>query len=276
MPKSAPILPLYLHETNVFDMLAMMSDGISTVESVTSSKTNGSLTNADVGASLSSEGLLSSFFKIGMNASITSGENSSSEQTSSLTKIHTSGSLLFKLIETLRSSGLLLECFDESLPEPGTIISIQLELRPVPIIDFFEKVRDLIPAMDALTQSSAPQQNGSRKKAPNSEMQTILKIIDLFLPKMQAHDSMQLIGIPSHEAFKAVLQIDKKFVQHTDLSALLDGTYTVLAKVAQTVNRKDQEIDFIRNTTLNMIPDFMNILGSVMSSISSGQEINVP
>ena len=105
--KSRLILPVYLNENIVMDMLAIIEDGFSMVSEISSSSIAATSRNENTKASFSTSDLLGKLLKIELGAELNKNSGDENSINSKTEKIHTSTSLLSKFRSKLVELELL-------------------------------------------------------------------------------------------------------------------------------------------------------------------------
>lgn len=145
--KEQLIIPIYLNEKTVLDMLAIIEDGFSMVSEVSSSNQNSNTTDVKMGGGLSTKAILDKLLKIQIDGSFEKGKNVNETSQTKLEKVHTNVSLLSKFRSELINNQLLActaeENLDISKVKTGDFIEIEGELQKNPMIDLLEKFIDV-------------------------------------------------------------------------------------------------------------------------------------
>ena len=101
------IIPVYLNEKTVLDMLAIIEDGFSMVSEVTSSNQDASSSTGKLSGGISTKAILDKLLKIQLEGSFQKDKSTTSEVDTKLEKVHTNVSLLSKLRYELIDGNLL-------------------------------------------------------------------------------------------------------------------------------------------------------------------------
>ena len=163
------IIPIYLNEKTVLDMLATVEDGFSMVSEVRSSNQNSSSVEGKISGGLSSNDLISKLLRIKVEAKagMQKGNNLKSETKSE--RVHTSVSLLSKFRSQLIANRLISSTSNQSMDftklRTGDFVEVEGELRKNPIIELVEKFRDGLRMEEILT---ASQHQSNQRKSNKS------------------------------------------------------------------------------------------------------------
>lgn len=92
-----PILPVYLNQNNVFDVLAMLNGGLATVTTVTEKDGSNKSSSGELNAGFGLGAAFNSPLKIDVGAKVGGKQGTANEKVRSEERIHTSASLLYRL-----------------------------------------------------------------------------------------------------------------------------------------------------------------------------------
>ncbi len=101
------LIPVYLNQRVVFDLIAMLQSGISAVTRISETSQDRSSTNREIGAAFGLTNAFASLLKIGLSATRTQVSGSEAARTSEEERVHTPASLFFELHKLLSQKGLL-------------------------------------------------------------------------------------------------------------------------------------------------------------------------
>ena len=90
--------------------------------------------------------------------------------------------------------------------------------------------------------------------------------MQILLSQLNAQQTTDLVGtIVGQESTKAVLVIDRAFLNDRSMADLVDGQYTILGKIVRTIPKEsDASINLLRNTPLGKLS------GSVIAQLANG------
>ena len=133
------MIPVYINEKIVLDMLAIIEDGFSTVSQVNYTEHNEKTSSqkADIGVSTSAT-ILSKLLKINIGGELTHSGNNAENKNVSQEKIHTNVSLFSKFRNLLIDEKMLKTDFDIINMKIGDFIEVEGELQKNPLIDCME------------------------------------------------------------------------------------------------------------------------------------------
>ncbi len=124
------LIPVYINEKIVLDMLAVMEDGFSTVSQVSYTEHKQNENSQKLNAGISpSDSIWSKFFKIDLGGELSHSGSSEEKENVSKEKIHTNVSLLSKFRAFLVKEKILKSEFDVSQMKIGDFIEVEGELQ---------------------------------------------------------------------------------------------------------------------------------------------------
>lgn len=246
-------LPIYLNQKYVFDLLAIIENGFSQVETI---KTGQSEINSDKENLKGEIGISNvfAFLKFGLSSDISSESTNNSNHEISKEKIHTPNSLFSKMRTFLHTENMIVkEDFLNS--ETGKFIEIQLSLRKNPIIDILEGFHSLMKIAISFEEKKTTPVHKNHGKIEESPNQKILNQIDSLLNQLKDEGSLDLVGVyTSDENLQVVLTLDKGFMGELSLADIADGHFSVLGKITRIIKTKeDGDVNLLRKTSLSKL-----------------------
>jgi len=268
------IVPVYINEKIVLDMLAIMEDGFSMVSQVNYSeqKESNSAQKLSGGASTSAT-LLSKLLKINLSGEL-SHEGASGENTNITTeRVHTNASLLSKFRSFLIDQKILKQDYDISEIEIGSFIEVEGELQKNPLINYMELFLDIFRLAEIFADKP---QLGNKTQAKNQKQQDneTVKQIKSFTAELMHSGTIDFIL--SGAKGTVVLSAQEQYLSNDNISEILGGRFKVLGKVIAICRDENENIDLLRKTTLSILPQ--NTLEELFSGLQgeSMQGFNLP
>lgn len=274
--KEQLIIPVYLNEKIVLDMLAIIEDGFSKVSEVSTSFESNDKINSKLDVGFSTKNILEKLLKIQLNAEI-SGESMEGDSGSSKSeKVHTNVSLFSKFRIALEKNNLLF-CkagneIDIEKCKTGDFIEVEGELQKNPMIDLIEKFLEMYKMAD-IFDDKAPL--GKRKEAAiqkKAEKQT-LKQMERFLNELKSTGTIDFIV--ENKNTTLVLSAQEKYLSNDNISELLGGQFKVLGKIIK-ICHGDDKIDLLRKTTLGVLDDVSKNQFLLAFNNSELENLNLP
>lgn len=267
------MIPIYINEKIVLDMLAIIEDGFSMVSQVSSSEQKEHITNQAGNVSISTSSLMSKLLKINFNGELAHTGNAGESENVTREKIHTNVSLLSKFRASLEKERLLETSSDIANIKIGDFIELEGELQKNPLIEYIDKLVDVYRMVDIF--SDEPEL-GNKKNASleKKKDERTVKQIKNFLGELKNSGTVDFIL--SNGENTAVLSAQEQYLANDNISEILGGRFKVLGKVIAVCKDGTTNIDLLRKTTLSMLTD--DILSEVFAAFKSDdmKQFNLP
>ena len=271
------IIPVYLNEKTVLDMLAIIEDGFSMVSEVTSSNQDASSTTGKLSGGVSTKAILDKLLKIQLEGSFQKDKSTTSGVDTKLEKVHTNVSLLSKFRSEL-IDGNLLTCkagdnLDISNINAGDFIEIEGELQKNPMIDIMEKFIDVFRMADIFTDRPqlGSKKTSSEKKAADN---VTVRQMQSFLNELKHTGTVDFIL--ESRGGTAVLSAQEQYLANDNISEIIGGTFKVLGKIIRVCKEDEDGINLLRKTTLNILDDTTREQFLSMFKAEELAEFNLP
>lgn len=253
--KNGLIIPVYINEKIVLDMLAIMEDGFSTVSQVnyTEHMEKNSAKKLDASASTTVP-ILSKLLKIDVSGGISQTGNDGKDTSVVKEKVHTNVSLLSKFRNFLIDEKILKSELDFSKIQVGDFVEIDGELEKNPLINYMDIFVDIFRLADIFTEEP---QLGNKTQAKNQKQQDskILKQIKSFSEELKHSGTIDFIL--ADERGTIVLSAQEQYLANDNVSEILGGHFKVLGKVISICKDENENIDLLRKTTLSVLSEGM-------------------
>ena len=238
------IIPIYINEKIVLDMLAIMEDGFSMVSQInyTEHKENSSSQKIDAGISTSAS-ILSKLLKIDVSGGISHEGNKGENESIVKEKIHTNVSLLSKFRGFLVQQKILKSDFDFLKMQVGDFIEVEGELQKNPIINYMANIFAEQPQEGGKTQAK-------NQKKKDDEM---VKQIKLFADELKHSGTIDFIL--SDNKGTTVLSVQEQYLANDNISEIIGGHFKVLGKVIFICKEDTENIDLLRKTSLSILQE---------------------
>lgn len=268
------IVPVYINEKIVLDMLAIMEDGFSMVSQVnyTEHTENSSTQKGEADVSTSST-ILGKLLKINIGGEIGHTGSKGEKENIVKEKVHTNVSLLSKFRGFLVDNKILKANFEISEIEVGDFIEIEGELQKNPLINCMELCLDLFRIADIFAEKP---QLGSKTQASNQRQQEnkTLQQIKSFVDELKTSGTIDFVLSDSKGT--AVLSAQEQYLANDNISEIIGGRFKVLGKVISVCKDNTEEIDLLRKTSLSVLSEiFIKDMLSGFNNIDNHQ-FNLP
>lgn len=252
--KEQLIIPIYLNEKTVLDMLAIIEDGFSMVSEVSSSNQNSNTTDVKMGGGLSTKAILDKLLKIQIDGSFEKGKNVNETSQTKLEKVHTNVSLLSKFRSELINNQLLActaeDDLDISKIKTGDFIEIEGELQKNPMIDLLEKFIAVFRISDIFSEKPTLGNKKAASRKKDSDSVSVHKM-KLFLDELTHSGTIDFILENSNGTL--VLSTQEQYLSNDNISEIIGGRFKILGKVIKICNETDDSINLLRKTSLYLL-----------------------
>lgn len=266
------ILPVYLNQKVVFDLLAIIENGFSQIRSIEKKENNEDSLDSEIESSIGT-GNTFGLFGLKLGAKLKGSNTQQDQQTVSEERIHTPTSLFEKLLEHLEDNGLLKDVSKESdikLMETGDFIRVKGTVSVNPLIKAFDSMYHMINMVASI----------SGKGSGNNSSGDIKKVSDQI---KKFNDNMKVTGLidllqRNENGFDAVSQADIRFFENENIGILENGEYTVIGKVIKIATEDTEPINLLRNTSLSAAGDLLidQMLSGFQTEDIKKSGINIP
>lgn len=266
--KEQLIIPIYLNEKTVLDMLAIIEDGFSMVSEVSSSNQNSNTSDKKIGGGLSTKAILDKLLKIQINSSFEKGKATNEATQTKLEKVHTNVSLFSKFRSELINNQLL-SCtaetpLDISNVKTGDFIELEGELQKNPMIDLLEKFIDVFRMSDIFSENPTLGNKKSASVKKNSE-NIIVSQMKLFLDELTHSGTIDFIL--ENPQGTLVLSTQEQYLSNDNISEIIGGKFKILGKVIKICETQNESINLLRKTSLylldkNSLDEFLAVFNS--------------
>ena len=249
------IVPIYINEKIVLDMLAILEDGFSTVSQVsyTEHKESNSSQKIESGISTSAT-ILSKLLKINLSGELHHTGGKDENENVAKEKVHTNVSLLSKFRSYLVKEKILKSNLNINQMEIGDFIEVEGELLKNPLINYLDLVIDLYRMADIFVDK--PQLgNKTRAKNQNQQGNGFVKQIQSFSDELKHSGTVDFIL--SDVKGTVVLSAQEQYLSNDNISEILGGRFKVLGKVITVCKDQNDSINLLRKTTLSILPHQM-------------------
>ena len=262
------IIPVYINEKIVLDMLAIIEDGFSMVSQInyTEHKESSSAQKVDAGISTSAP-ILSKFLKIDVSGGLSHEGNRGQNENIIKEKVHTNVSLLSKFRSFLVEQKILKSDLDFSKMQVGDFIEVEGELQKNPIINYMDSFIDLFRMVDIFTEQ--PQ----TKKSKPREDETVTQIKS-FAEELKHSGTIDFIL--SDAKGTTVLSVQEQYLANDNISEIIGGHFKVLGKVISICKEDMENIDLLRKTSLTILQE--DLLNDMFSGFKTEdmKQFNLP
>lgn len=264
------IVPVYINEKIVLDMLAIMDDGFSMVSQVNYSEHRESShsKSGEVGISNAGE-IISKLLKIDITGNLNHTGSTGEDENVAKEKVHTNVSLLSKFRSFLVDEKILKTEFDLKKMKIGDFVEVEGELQKNPLIACLDMFLDVF-RMAGVFSGKPNLGSKSQGRKQTEDNNTVAKQIKAF--REELNNSGTLDFILTDQKGTVVLSAQEKYLANDNVSEILGGRFKILGKVIAVCKDDKENIDLLRKTALSVFPK--TFLESFFESLTSGDLAN--
>lgn len=276
---SRTLIPVYLNQRFVFDLLAMLQGGISTVSSVSKSSEGERSVSGQVRAAFGLSDAIASLLKVDLSSQTDAKRTSKDVETSKEERIHTPASLFYQLRNLLEERKELKTITSEALPRPGDLVEFHASLTRNPVVQAFDAISSMLDIAEEIEKIPTPGAPIGKPKKPStvSESLVVKQQIVMLLRHLRTGETIDVSAAGLSDGVEAVLTLEVPSLNDPTLSDLVDGQFVVVGKVIRSVAPGDPGISFLRKTPLAALPqNVLDPLRDTFGSLASLHNINLP
>lgn len=247
------IIPIYINEKIVLDMLAIMEDGFSMVSQInyTEHKENNSAQKGNVEVS-TSDSILSKLLRINISGELSHAGSKGENESVVKEKVHTNVSLLSKFRRFLLEHNMLNSGIDISKMEVGDFIEVEGELQKNPLINYFDIFIDLYRMVEIFTETPQLSNKKQAKNKKQKENETVKQIMS-FASELKHSGTIDFILSDSKGT--TVLSVQEQYLENDNISEIIGGHFKVLGKVISICETDKEYINLLRKTSLSILSE---------------------
>ena len=267
------IIPVYINEKIVLDMLAILEDGFSMVSQVNYFEQKETSSKEKIEGGVATSSILSKLLKINMGSELSHTGRNEEQQTASIEKVHTNVSLLSKFRSFLTDKKMLKTEFDISKIQIGDFIEFEGEVQKNPLINYMDILIDIFKMANIFDEKP---QLGHKTQATIQQQQEneTVRQIRSFAEELKHSGTIDFIL--SDAVGTVVLSAQEKYLANDNVSEIIGGRFKVLGKVIAICHDETEEINLLRKTTLSVFSE--ELLDQLFSGFSTTEtaQFNLP
>lgn len=274
---SALIVPVYLNQRLVFDLVAMLQGGISTVSRLEVTESDLNKERVDLSTRFSLADAFGSLLRIDLGGAKANEKSGEVKRSTSSERTHTPASLFAALRDELHEKSAVINPADRT-PEPGDFVEFKAGMRKNPLIQGLDQVTQLLAIADMFTTPISQGQQRSKQKAipTESELGTLAKQLKHIADTLREGTTRDLVASGLGGGYSAVVTVETQFLNDAAMTDLIDGTFSVLGKVTRVVAEGAGKISLVRNSSVNMSPKILNELTQSFRNLQSTPGFETP
>ncbi|MBN1460110.1 MAG: hypothetical protein JXA57_11260 [Armatimonadetes bacterium] len=262
------IVPVYLNQRVVFDLVATLRGGLASVTQVSQSTAESSSGGKNASAVFGLSQALSSLVRVDLSGRAESQKSVDSGSTRSEQRIHTPASLFMTLRAQLRECQFIVADSTDASYEPGDIVEFSAVLRRNPLIETIDSLVGIVDMTQAFSDRSA---KGKTKPDDLSQMK---KQMQLFTQALAGSDTVDLVTDPLRSSYRAIVTVEQQYLSDPTMSDLVDGTFRVVGKVVRVIGASDEAVSLNRKSAMGKLP--RSILEQLKANLAEIEEFSLP
>ncbi|MCG7317656.1 DUF6414 family protein [Brevibacillus laterosporus] len=247
-------IAIYLNQKIIFDLLAIVEDGLSEVRKLETGQSSETKNTVDRQGELGIANVFS-FLGIKFKGSLGKNESISAKTIQTEEKVHTPTSLFSKLQAYLVNDNLVTYINNRKELDQintGSFVMFKGKLETNPLLEITQSFEQIGVMMTRLEWGKGKGQKGNS----NDNSQT-MKQIKAFKEGLINNGMVDLICTIS-DGTKAVMPVYLNYFFNNNMNEVIDGEFTVFGKVVRTVNNESEEpINLFRNTSFRLFEGSM-------------------
>jgi len=258
------LIPVYINEKIVLDMLATIEDGFSKVSQINYTEHKESNSQQKIQAGISpTSALLGKLLKIDISGELNHDGNKGTNENIAKEKVHTNVSLFSKFRGFLIEKNMLKFDFDISQIKIGDFMEIEGELQKNPLINYLELFLDFFRLTEIF--SEKPQLGGrTQEKNQREQNNKLVEQIKSLYTELKHSGTVDFILSEANGT--VVLSVQEQYLANDNISEIIGGSFKVLGKVIS-ICESQKEINLLRKTSLSVLPE--EILNNMLSGFQN-------
>lgn len=228
------ILPLYLNQRFVYDILAIKNDGFTEFFEIKDKRGNSNEQNSNIKAGLGTNNDFA-LIQANLDGEINTKTSNDSNNEKSYKKTHTPTSLFMQVYQYLNENKKIakLENFaDIDNVNSGDFVEINSNIELNTIVEFFETLDKVIDITEAFSSFATIDSKKTIKKSPLSNMK---KPVESTLKALVNENNNVKYGVCKLEEKELVIKLNKDYFINSDYSEIKNGKFRIIGKVLEII-----------------------------------------
>ncbi len=269
------IIPVYLNQRIVFDLLAMREGGISHITKVVSSQETSDSEQRRYGSEFGLSKALSSLLSISVSGDRTKSKENEVSTRRDEERVHTPASLFYRLRSQLLQDGVLRQVKENTQVELHQIVEFKAELRRSPLIETIDSMTSLF-EMAVLFDDQKQPQKGQPKPHGKGKSESILDQMRSFGEKLRSGDTVDLVAEGIRSDTRALITLETEYLNDPTMADLVDGSFKITGKVIRMVD-ENSSISLLRKSALSMMPQgILDQMFDAFGTLAKKEGFNIP
>lgn len=228
------ILPLYLNQRFVYDILAIKNDGFTEFFEIKDKKENSNELNSSVSASFGNNNNFS-LIQASVDGEIKATDYNDINNEKTYKKTHTPTSLFMQVYQFLKENNKIINLAkvdDIHNVKSGDFVELKSNIELNTIVEFFETFNQVIDITEAFSSFSTLDSKQTIKNSPISKMK---KPVENTIKALRNENSNVKYGICKLEQKDVVVKLNKEYFINSDYSEIKNGNFRIIGKVLEII-----------------------------------------
>ena len=228
------ILPLYLNQRFVYDILAIKNDGFTEFFEIKDKIGNSNEQDANIKATLGANNDFA-LIQANLDGEINTKTSNDNNNEKSYKKTHTPTSLFMQVYQYLNENKKITKLenlSDIDTVDSGDFVEIKSNIELNTIVEFFETLDKVIDITEAFSSFSSIDSKKTIKRSPLSNMK---KPIENTLKALVNENNNVKYGICKLEEKELVVKLNKDYFINSDYSEIKNGKFKIIGKVLEII-----------------------------------------
>lgn len=228
------ILPLYLNQRFVYDILAIKNEGFTEFYEIKDRKEANDEINSKVNANFGNNNEFS-LIKASVEGEIGATIRNDNNNEKSYKKTHTPTSLFMQVYQYLKNNKKIIKldnsaCLNDI--SSGDFVEIKSSIEINTIVEFFETFSKVINITEAFSNLAV---TNSKKTVQNNPISQLKRPVDNIIKVLETENDKVKYGICKLEEKEVVLKMNKEYFINSDYSEIKNGEFRIIGKVLEKV-----------------------------------------
>jgi hypothetical protein len=270
----------YLNQGVVFDLIAMLEDGIANIAAVKTTENSQSSSSGALDAKL---GVSNVFSLFGINLSARGDRSKSKSGTTerSEERVYTPNSLFDKLRRAMYEQEAVIDLDATTDFDAGSFVEFTATLRKNPFLDAMEQLSALGEFISDFEKPNRPVSNkGQHAKVvganSSTDFQRTMHMVSVLREMFERSPTNDVLADSSQADRAIVITLDRKFVDTAVFNTLIDGEFKIFGKVLRTFD-PTESLDLMRNSPIRVMPkEVLADLTNSLNAVNRQIQFNLP
>jgi hypothetical protein len=278
------IVPVYLNQRIVFDLLAMLEGGVSHVTRIGALEQTRETTQGRFGAEFGLTKAFAALFSIGVKGDLSKEAAAGNAVSRDEERIHTPASLFYQLRNRLQDSGALTRIEAGYVPRARDLVEFDASLVRNPLIQTMDSFLSLMEMAVAFTDEpgggkASQKASGAKpdQKSTKRENERLVQQMRVFREKLAEGGSIDVVARGIAGDYQAVITLESEYLNDPSMADLVDGTFTVVGKITNVVAAGAKGISLLRRSALTVMPPaIISGMSGSLTELADKGSFNLP